>query len=98
MIFTDNDILNTIHRSRPKFLSSFRGLPPYYDPYEFKHTCLFKSQPNGHSDVVAADEDNFELLSETKKCVVVPYVTLNHFNSDEVAKIFAAIVKEVVFF
>lgn len=89
-----NDILNAIHRFRPKFLSSFRDLTPYYDPYKFKHTCLFKSQQDGHSDVVAADEEDIELSSETNKCVAVPYVTLNHLNSYQVAKKFAAIVKE----
>lgn len=89
-----NDILYTIHRFRPKFLSSFHGLVPYYDPYEFSHTCLFKSQPDGHSDVVSVDEEGFEPSNQTKKCVAVPYVTLNHLNSYEVAKMFAAIVKE----
>ncbi|KAJ1402353.1 Zinc finger, CCCH-type [Sesbania bispinosa] len=89
-----NDILNSVHRFRPKFLSSFHGLPPYYDPYESKHSCLFKSQPNEHIDVVAADEEGFELSSETKKCVAVPYVTSNHYHSYDVAKVFAAIIKE----
>lgn len=79
-------------------MSSFHGLVPYYDPYEFSHTCLFKSQPDGHSDVVSVDEEGFEPSNQTKKCVAVPYVTLNHLNSYEVAKMFAAIVKEVACF
>lgn len=94
---TDNDILHSVHRFRPNFLSSFHGLPPYYDPYEFKHTCLLKGQPNGHIDAVAADED-FEPSSETKKCVAVPYVTSNHFHSSDVAKMLATVIKEVVYF
>ncbi|XP_058762358.1 DExH-box ATP-dependent RNA helicase DExH8-like [Vicia villosa] len=89
-----NDILNTIHRFRPKFLSSFRGPIPDYDPYEFRHICLLQNQPDGHSDVVSVDEEGFEPSSETTKCVAVPYVTLNHLNSYEVAKMFAVIVKE----
>ncbi|XP_057424207.1 DExH-box ATP-dependent RNA helicase DExH8 [Lotus japonicus] len=89
-----NDILHSVHRFRPNFLSSFHGLPPYYDPYEFKHTCLLKGQPNGHIDAVAADED-FEPSSETKKCVAVPYVTSNHFHSSDVAKMLATVIKEL---
>ncbi|KAK7277740.1 hypothetical protein RJT34_22755 [Clitoria ternatea] len=90
-----NDVLNSVHRYRPMFLSFFCGLPPYYDPYEFKHACLFGSQPNGYVDVVAADEEGFEPSSETNKCYAVPYVTLNHFHSYDVAKMFAAIIKEI---
>ncbi|WJX19938.1 RNA helicase [Trifolium repens] len=89
-----NEILNTIHRFRPKFLSSFHGIIPNYDPYEFSHTCLFKSQADGHSDIVSVDGEDFELSNGTNKCVAVPYVTLNHLNSYEVAKMFAVIVKE----
>jgi aspartate carbamoyltransferase regulatory subunit len=79
-------------------LSSFRGIIPNYDPYEFSHTCLFKSQADGHSDIVSVDGEDFELSNGTNKCVAVPYVTLNHLNSYEVAKMFAVIVKEVVCF
>ncbi|KAK7344430.1 hypothetical protein VNO77_14013 [Canavalia gladiata] len=89
-----DDILNSVHCFRPKFLSSFRSLPPYYDPYEFKHTCQFKSESNAVIDVVTSDEEGLELSNETKKCVAVPYVTLNHFHSNDVAKMFAAIIKE----
>ncbi|GAU43768.1 hypothetical protein TSUD_36620, partial [Trifolium subterraneum] len=53
-----------------------------------------KSQPDGHSDIVSVDEEDFELSNGTKKCVAVPYVTLNHLNSYEVAKTFAVTVKE----
>lgn len=79
-------------------MSSFRGPIPDYDPYEFRHICLFQNQPDGHSDVVSVDEKGFEPTSETAKCVAVPYVTLNHLNSYEVAKMFDLIVKEVVCF
>ncbi|KAK7268844.1 hypothetical protein RIF29_21553 [Crotalaria pallida] len=88
-------ILDSIHRFRPNFLSSFDGLPSYYDPYELKHECLFKCQLNGHIDVVAADEDALEPSSETKKCGVVPYVTSNNFRSYDVAQKFAATIKEI---
>ncbi|XP_027366961.1 DExH-box ATP-dependent RNA helicase DExH8 [Abrus precatorius] len=89
-----DDILNSVHRFRPKFLSSFRGLPPYYDPCEFKHTCLLRSQSSVHKNVVAADEEGLEPSGETKECIAVPYVTSNHFHSNDVAKMFSAIIKE----
>ena len=79
-------------------MSTFSGLPSYYDPYEFKHTCLVKCQPNEHIDAVAADEEGLESSSETRKCVSVPYVTSKHFHSYDVAKKFAEIIKEVVSF
>ena len=79
-------------------MSTFSALPPHCDPYEFKHTCLVKCQPNEHIDAVATDEEGPESSSETRKCVSVPYVTSNHFHSYDVGKMFAEIIKEVVSF
>ncbi|XP_019441751.1 PREDICTED: DExH-box ATP-dependent RNA helicase DExH8 isoform X1 [Lupinus angustifolius] len=90
-----DEILNSIHRFRPKIFSSFHGLPLCYDPYEFKHVCLLTCQPNGHSDVDSSDGEGLESSSETKKCVAVPYVTSSNFRSYDVAKIFAAVIKEI---
>ena len=94
LIFTDDDILYSVHRFRPKFLSLSTGLPSYHDPYKFKHTCVLECQPNAHTDVAAKEEG--DPSSETKKCVSVPYVALHQFQAKDVAEKFAAIIKEVM--
>ncbi|KAF2315012.1 hypothetical protein GH714_037553 [Hevea brasiliensis] len=58
------DVLNSLHRFRPRFLAKCDGLPTYYDPYEFGHACLLKSQRNG--DRVVAADDEHEPSNETK--------------------------------
>ncbi|KAA8543096.1 hypothetical protein F0562_021409 [Nyssa sinensis] len=89
------DILNSIHRFRPKFLVTSDGLPSYYDPYEFRHTCLLNSQPNGETVALATDDDHLEPVSEIRKCIAVPFVASNHFQTNEVAEKLAAIIKEM---
>lgn len=79
-------------------MSTFHGLPLSYDPYEFKHACLLTCQQNGHIDVIVADEEGLEPSSEAKKCVAAPYVTSKNFHSYDVAKMFAAIIREVLSF
>uniref|UniRef100_A0A6N2NES8 Uncharacterized protein n=1 Tax=Salix viminalis TaxID=40686 RepID=A0A6N2NES8_SALVM len=64
------DILNSLHRFRPKFLGTCNDLLTYYDSYEFKHTCLLKCQPKGDFDTVAVDD---EPSQETRKCFAVPF-------------------------
>ncbi|KAK7270196.1 hypothetical protein RIF29_23165 [Crotalaria pallida] len=90
-----DEILNSIHRFRPKSLSFFRGLSPCYETYEFMHACLLKCQPDGNIDVDSSDEEGLEPSSEAKKCVAVPYVTSSDFRSYDVAKMFTAIIKEI---
>ncbi|KAA8549161.1 hypothetical protein F0562_000845 [Nyssa sinensis] len=89
------DILNSVHRFRPKFLATSDSLPSYYDPYEFRHTCLLNSQPNGETDALDTDEEQLGPGSERKKCIAVPFVASNHFQANEVAENLAAIIKEM---
>ncbi|MED6155531.1 hypothetical protein PIB30_006033 [Stylosanthes scabra] len=89
-----DDLLSSVHRFRPKFLSSFRGLPPYFDPYGYEHTCLVTCQSDGDIDGVAADEEGLEATAETK-CASVPYVISEDFHSYDVANMFAKIIKEI---
>ncbi|CAL5437258.1 unnamed protein product [Camellia sinensis] len=88
------DILNSVHRFRPKFLGTADGLPLYYEPYEFQHTCLLTCQQNGNTDSMAADDEHFELPNETRKCNSVPFVPSSYFLSHEVAENLATIIKE----
>ncbi|KAK9281663.1 hypothetical protein L1049_004566 [Liquidambar formosana] len=91
----DEDILNSVHRFRPKFLVTSDGLPSYYDPYEFEHTCLLECQPNGDTDAPAADGEHLEPASEIRRCVAVPFVGSNHFQTNDVAENLATVIKEI---
>ncbi|GLU16850.1 hypothetical protein SLE2022_332590 [Rubroshorea leprosula] len=88
------DILNSVHRFRPKFLAASNGLPGYYYPYEFEHTCLL-CQPGRETEALAADDEHLDQLSETKKCVATPFVASSHFQANDVVKKLADIVKEI---
>ncbi|CAL5396285.1 unnamed protein product [Camellia sinensis] len=88
------DILNSVHRFRPKFLATADGLPLYYEPYEFQHTCLLTCQKNGNTDTMAADDEHSELPNEKRKCNSVPFVPSSYFLSHEVAENLATIIKE----
>ncbi|KAJ9171817.1 hypothetical protein P3X46_015130 [Hevea brasiliensis] len=87
------DVLNSLHRFRPRFLAKCDGLPTYYDPYEFGHVCLLKSQRNG--DRVVAADDEHEPSNETKKCCAVPFIASGHFQTINVAEKLSIIVKEM---
>lgn len=89
------DILNAVHRFRPKFLGTSNGLPTYYDPYEFEHTCLLKSDPSQDMDPLDADSEHLGPSFETKKCVAVPFVASNQFQSNNVAEKLASLIKEI---
>ncbi|XP_015892017.2 DExH-box ATP-dependent RNA helicase DExH8 [Ziziphus jujuba] len=89
------DILNSIHRFRPTFLGTSDGLPSYYDPYEFEHTCILNCQQNGDTDALTEDDAQLDLSHEAKKCLAIPFVTANNFQNNAVAKNFASIVKEI---
>jgi hypothetical protein len=91
--FSDEDALSSVHRFRPKFLATSNGLPSYYDPYKFEHTCLLKCRPDGDTD--ALDDEHLELSNEIRKCVAVPFVASNHFQTNDVAENLATTIKEV---
>ncbi|KAM3735720.1 hypothetical protein ACB098_10G108100 [Castanea mollissima] len=87
------DVLNSVHRYRPKFLATSNGLPSYYDPYEFEHTCLLECQPDGDTD--ALDDEHLEPSSEIRKCVAEPFVASNNFQTNDVVKNLATTIKEI---
>ncbi|KAL5791828.1 hypothetical protein ACOSP7_000422 [Xanthoceras sorbifolium] len=89
------DILNAVHRFRPKFLGISDGLPTYYDPYEYQHTCLLKCQPHKDIHTFVAEDEHLEPSCETRECVAVPFVASNHFRSNIVAEKLANVIKEI---
>ncbi|GAB4829881.1 hypothetical protein Ancab_019527 [Ancistrocladus abbreviatus] len=85
-----DDILSSLHRYRPSFLANSAGLPSYYDPYEFRHTCLLEYQPS--DDAVAVSEtDNHGGI---RRCLAMPFVDCGQFQSRSVAENFAGVIKE----
>lgn len=87
-----------MHKFRPKFLGTSNGLPTYYDPYEFEHTCLLNCDPPRDMDPLAADNEHIGPFFEAKKCVAVPFVAPNQFQSNNVAEKLASLIKEVQIF
>ncbi|KAI7751903.1 hypothetical protein M8C21_002630 [Ambrosia artemisiifolia] len=90
-----DSVLNNMHRYRPNFLATSNGLPSYYEPYEFQHTCLLTVDRNDDSEPPATDDDLSNPLFETKKCVALPFVGKNGFNKNEVAFRLAESIKEI---
>ncbi|KAI3800938.1 hypothetical protein L1987_29038 [Smallanthus sonchifolius] len=88
------NVLNSMHRYRPNFLATSNGLPAYYEPYEFQHTCLLTVEHDDDSDSLAID-DGSNSFYETKKCVSLPFVDANGFNKNEIAFRLANSIKEI---
>ncbi|KAI3693525.1 hypothetical protein L1987_76469 [Smallanthus sonchifolius] len=89
------NVLNSVHRYRPNFLATSSGLPSYYEPYEFQHTCLLTVDHNDDSDPLATDDDLSNPFYETKKCIALPFVDANGFNKNVVAFRLANSIKEI---
>ena len=95
-MFVDESVLHSVHRYRPTFLATSSGLPTYYTPYEFQHTCSLMVEQSEESDTLATDDDLINPVIETKKCTTLPYVDANGFNKKEVAFRLASSIKEVL--
>lgn len=93
--FSDEDVLSSVHRFRPKFLATSNGIPSYYDPYEFEHTCLLKCHPDGDTDEPSVDDEPLEPSNEIRKCLAVPYVASHSFQNGDVVEQLVATIKEV---
>ncbi|KAK6940982.1 Helicase, C-terminal, partial [Dillenia turbinata] len=89
------DALNAVHRFRPKFLATSGGLPSYFDPYDFDHTCLVECQQKEDLHLYSLIDEQLGQTTETRKCVAVPFVASGHFQSNKVAASFAAVIKEL---
>ncbi|KAL8253685.1 hypothetical protein R6Q59_031906 [Mikania micrantha] len=89
------NVLNSVHRYRPNFLATTNGLPSYYEPYEFQHTCLLTVDHNDDSEPLTTDDDPGNSFYETKKCIALPFVDTNGFKKSEVAFRLANSIKEI---
>ncbi|XP_071699588.1 DExH-box ATP-dependent RNA helicase DExH8-like [Rutidosis leptorrhynchoides] len=89
------NVINSVHRYRPNFLSSSNGLPAYYEPYEFQHTCHLTVEHDEGSDTLAADYDISNPVTETKKCIALPFVDDNVFRNVDVAFRLVNLIKEI---
>jgi hypothetical protein len=95
LYFPDEDVLSSVHRFRPKFLATSNGLPSYYDPYEFEHTCLLNCQPDGDRNAHTVEDEHLEPSSGIRKCLAVPFVASNHFQTNDAVEKLATATKEV---
>ncbi|KAJ4968840.1 hypothetical protein NE237_015541 [Protea cynaroides] len=89
------DVLNVVHRFRPKFLATSNGLCSYYDPYEFEHTCLIQSQSNGDTDVLDTGDEHPDSTNETRNCIAVPFVAPKQFQANAIAEKLVDSIKEI---
>ncbi|XP_065861357.1 DExH-box ATP-dependent RNA helicase DExH8 [Euphorbia lathyris] len=89
------DILNSLHHFRPRFLCKCDCLPTYYNPYEFRHVCLLECQPNGDTNSDDPEVEYHNSSCGTKKCCAVPFVSSKHFQTVNVAENLSTIVKEM---
>lgn len=87
-LVSDEDVVGSLHRYRPQFLQVSDGIPSYYYPYEFQHTCLLE-------DAVGMDDEQLHQSSGLEKCVARPFVSHDHFQTKYVADKMVAVVKEV---
>lgn len=71
------------------------NLSPYYEPYEFRHTCHLKCEQSDDIDALDFDDEHVDLDGESRRCTAVPFVGSKDFQTDIVARTFASIVKEV---
>ncbi|KAF6155581.1 hypothetical protein GIB67_004575 [Kingdonia uniflora] len=86
-----DDILKVVHRFRPKFLSTSSGLPSYYDPYEFEHTCILQSPPS----VISATEEHLDPNIMIRTCLDLPFVSSDDFQASSVAEKMVTVNKEI---
>ncbi|KAG8389489.1 hypothetical protein BUALT_Bualt02G0234700 [Buddleja alternifolia] len=90
---TYDEILNSLHRFRPKNLVMSNSVPLHYDPYEFQHTCHLMCVQNKDTDALAMEDEDLEQDYESRKCIAVPFVGPYDFQTDDVQKKFASKVK-----
>ncbi|KAL7120266.1 hypothetical protein ACP275_02G112700 [Erythranthe tilingii] len=92
---TYDDIINSLHRFRPKFLVISNSVPIHYDPYNFHHACYLKCAQNEEADTSYLNYEEDEHDHASKECIAVPFVEPYDFHTDEMARRFASIVKEM---
>lgn len=95
MLFVDHDILNLVHRFRPKFMAMSNSIPIHFDPYDFRHSCNLKFVESKEANALVVKDEELEHDNVTMKCGAVPFVGPYDFHAEEVARKFESIVKEV---
>ncbi|KAG0495418.1 hypothetical protein HPP92_000109 [Vanilla planifolia] len=96
-----DETINCLHRFRPGFFTN-NELPTYYEPYEFRHTCLLPSQVsevdenhavNSQAGVYADKvQDSVDV---NRRCVATPFVASGNFQSLTVAETFISLIKNI---
>ncbi|CAN0889021.1 DExH-box ATP-dependent RNA helicase DExH8 [Linum grandiflorum] len=88
------DIMSSLHRFRPEFLSHSDGLPVYYEPDEYNHTCHIQCQPPKDSIVSTAENDQ-QQEGLTELCIETPFVSSDQFKTIDIARNLSNIIKQV---
>ncbi|KAJ8623215.1 hypothetical protein MRB53_031744 [Persea americana] len=89
------DVLNAVHRFRPEFLVTANALPSYYDPYEFKHTCLLPPPQAGDMGDLTLEDDLHDPAFERRRCVSLPFISPKDFQANVMAENLAEVIKEM---
>ncbi|KAL1542640.1 RNA helicase [Salvia divinorum] len=92
---TYHDILNLLHRFRPKFMAMSNSIPIHFDPYDFHHSCNLKFVESKEANALVVKDEELEHDNVTMKCGAVPFVGPYDFHAEEVARKFESIVKEM---
>ncbi|XP_042034646.1 DExH-box ATP-dependent RNA helicase DExH8-like isoform X1 [Salvia splendens] len=92
---TYHDILNLVHRFRPKFMAMSNSIPIHFDPYDFRHSCNLKFVESKEANALVVKDEELEHDNVTMKCGAVPFVGPYDFHAEEVARKFESIVKEM---
>ena len=85
-LFADDEIVSSLHRFRPKCLVTSNGVPSYYEPREYWHTCYLPSAHNRGSVALVVDDVVLEPHNGIQKCAAVPFVSFSHFRMSQVAE------------
>lgn len=98
ILLVDDEIIDTLHRFRPRSLVVSNNVPSYYEPHEFKHVCCLNYEESEDTDEFIMSDEPLEVDSRVSKCMNVPFVPSNHFRATEVAEKLSTAVKEVRFY
>lgn len=90
-----DEIIDMLHRFRPRSLVASNNVPSYYEPHQFNHICYLNYEQTEDTDEFLTSDEHLEPDSRVRKCINVPFVPSNHFRATEVAKKLSATVKEM---
>ncbi|PHU13325.1 Zinc finger CCCH domain-containing protein 31 [Capsicum chinense] len=90
-----DEVLDSLHRYRPQFLATSGGIPSYYNPNEYQHTCHLDCEQHLDADALDMNHALLEQVSEIRKCISVPFLGYNESLAHKVAQNLANVVKEM---